>query len=64
MAQQFRTHQCAFIFDRGFCNGHILGLKKEEETALCFLIVDTSFVVVPHFFCFCARDSVLLGEAK
>ena len=31
MAQQFRTHRCAFDFDRGFCNGHILELKKEEE---------------------------------
>jgi hypothetical protein len=33
MAQQFLTHRCAFDFDRGFCNGHILELKKEEETA-------------------------------
>ncbi len=33
MAQQFCTHRCAFNFDRGFCNGHILKLKKEEETA-------------------------------
>jgi hypothetical protein len=33
MAQQFSTHQCAFDFDPGFCNGHILELKKEEETS-------------------------------
>jgi hypothetical protein len=28
MAKQFCTHRCAFYFDRGFCNGHILELKK------------------------------------
>jgi hypothetical protein len=33
MAQQFRTYRCALDFDQGFCNGHILELKKEEETA-------------------------------
>jgi hypothetical protein len=31
MAKQFRTHRCAFDFDRGFCYGNILELKKEEE---------------------------------
>jgi hypothetical protein len=31
MAKQFCTHDCAFDFDRGFCNGYILELKKEEE---------------------------------
>jgi hypothetical protein len=33
MVQHFHTHRCAFNFDQGFCNGHILELKKEEETA-------------------------------
>ena len=33
MGQQLRTHRRAFDFDRGFCNGHMLEWKKEEETA-------------------------------
>jgi hypothetical protein len=51
MAKQICTHRCAFNFDRGFCNGHILELKKEEEVRW-FLIVDTSFVVAQPFFVF------------
>jgi hypothetical protein len=33
IAQQLHTHRHAFDSDGGFCNGHILELKKEEETA-------------------------------